>query len=218
MKLSDVYDLGGWSKGRQYKNASISSARYPSNIVLHFSGTAHVQVYIKDVLVEEGLSKDKYTVSNFADVPFPYEIYPYLTFVVDVPYTLSYNETSVTKLVKSGLMYKQICHPLEAGSEWKFMMLYEGAIEFSNEKRRLTEQTAMGDAFLDRDFAVIEGFDLVRAVDSIYFDHLNGCLLFHHDLRHNIYMHQSTKMTCIPSIIVLKMMSPNTYALSANIT
>ena len=114
MRLIDVYDVELCPSLEIRYSGSIKESSYPKNIVLEFNGVARIEVYIGDILIEHAISENKYELFNFKYVAFPYEIYPLLNFVVDIPYTVSYIEMNATSLVRQLLQHKKITYKLDS--------------------------------------------------------------------------------------------------------
>lgn len=195
MKLSEVYDIYSSSGFDILHHGSIENSKYPKNIILHFNGIAYVRVYIDEVLIEEGLSEDKYILSNFRNVPYPYEIYPKLSFDVDLPYSISYVETNVHYLSKQCLTHKTVTYRLTNNSYRGILIFKHGTITYKSAHERKKED-------IDNDYFPIESFNWKEITESVTYEKLACSIMFMYGVPYNLYILEKFGVCCKPCLLV----------------
>lgn len=195
MRLSEAYGVSGSSDFNIKYFGPINESRYPKNIILHFNGIAHVRVYVDEVLIEEGLSESKYIMSNFRNVAFPYELYPKLSFDVDIPYIISYVETQVSSVSKQFLLHKTVTYQLVNHSYRKTLIFKQGEILYKVAVPNTIED-------LDNEYLPVESYDWQKITESYSYSYVNRYVMFMYGMPYDLYILEKYDDHPVPCVLI----------------
>lgn len=211
LRMEDAYEMfSDHNDGSNHQTfrveRPINESKFPKNIVLYFTGTAHVRVLVNETLIEEGLSDDGYVVSNFKDIAFPYELFPKLSFEVDVPYTVTFHEEAVSMMSRHVLQHCPISHELAPNSLQEFMILDDGHVSFThrNPQSDQSDEEFCFDALavIDVETVAVECVDFEIIVESAAYSYLKNRLMFSYGRVNNCRIFEKNGEYPVPCVLV----------------
>lgn len=179
MRLSEVYELD--KSAFKYpitglsSNSGLSSYEftfkydlYVSNIVINFIDTetqaqASIKIFIGETLIEESVTNNSYSVSNFKEIAYPQIIFDNLRVVSNVGFTINYYDTKYDLLVKNILIYKYVSHMLN-GSPTRYLNIRNGSVLISDKKVNIMYEPY----FFKEDDVVIESYSFLSMMEHVW--------------------------------------------------